>query len=164
MTNHLVNIFNKTKIKLNKNQLIRIIKDVLEILKIKKSCEINLILVDDKFITKLNRTYRGVNSPTDILTFGLLEKTKEKFDSPDQLLHLGDIFISLETAKRQSRKRNCSLILEITILLIHGILHIFGYEHKDRESRRRMERKTEKILEELGKQKTIHLKGELCVV
>ena len=91
-----------------------------------------MVLVDDAGIAALNRTYRGVNGPTDVLAFPMAEGPFTDL-APDCL---GDVVISAETALRQARGGD--LRAECALLLVHGILHLLGYDHGTPRQRERM--------------------------
>lgn len=98
-------------------------------------------------MTRLNEQYRQVNSTTDVLAFPMLEG--EFGDILPELL--GDIVISAPTAQGMSRFHQCSLPTVLDVLLVHGILHLLGYDHEDsREEFHRMEDKSLGLLEILG--------------
>jgi probable rRNA maturation factor len=84
--------------------------------------EVNVLLTTDNAIRKLNRKFRGKNKATDVLSFpaGSLVRNQEK----------GDLAISVETARRQGAARGHSLGTEIKILILHGLLHLAGYDHE----------------------------------
>jgi probable rRNA maturation factor len=105
--------------------------------------EISILLVDDLQITKLNKTYLHRNRPTDIISFSQIEGDFSHLNA-----HLlGDLVISLETAQRQAEEEHSSLEDEIVFLLIHGILHLLGYDHEGSEKQaREMEAKQEEVL------------------
>lgn len=108
--------------------------------------ELSLLLVNDAQIRRLNQRYRRINRPTDVLAFPMLEG--DAFPPRSQLL--GDVVISLETAKKQAKREGHSLEHEVKTLLIHGILHLLGYHHESSEEAARLvERKTHAVLEEL---------------
>lgn len=90
------------------------------------------MLVDDAAIAALNRTYRGVVGPTDVLAFPMTEGPFSTL-APECL---GDVVISVETAARQKRGRD--LHDELALLLVHGILHLVGYDHGTSRERQRM--------------------------
>lgn len=119
--------------KLNQGKIKGIIKKVLQHLKVDKEIEISVLFTDDKFIRTLNNKYRGIDKPTDVLSFSLQEGAiKSPEVESDKLL--GDIIISVETAQRQADNLNHSREKELTVLLIHGLLHLTGYDHeKDKE-------------------------------
>lgn len=100
------------------------------------------MLVDDSAMAELNRTHRGVAGPTDVLAFPMGEGP---FMSLSANL-LGDVVISAETAERQARSRKAGLRAELALLLIHGILHLAGYDHGSAPERRRMWQKQRRLL------------------
>ena len=112
------------------------------------SAELSLVLAGNREIQKLNRLYRSKNEPTDVLSFPLGK------DLPKGEVLLGDVIISVEKAASQARERGGSLEEELETLLIHGILHLLGYDHEVsvKEARRmqRMERKIQLKLCESG--------------
>lgn len=96
--------------------------------------ELSLLLVDDRQIQELNRRYLGRDKPTNVLAFSMRE-------GEDKSLHphlLGDLVISIETAKRQSKQSGFNEMEMLALLLVHGILHLIGYEHEGtrREARK----------------------------
>ncbi len=101
-------------------------------------------MVDDAAIRDLNRIYRGVDAPTDVLAFPMREGRFGRL-SPDLL---GDVVISAETASRQARAGE--LRAELALLLVHGILHLVGYDHHTATARQRMWRKQRVILAACG--------------
>ena len=107
--------------------------------------EICIELTNDEVIHQVNRDYRFVDRPTDVLSFPSFEG-KELIAAPDG--HLGDIMISLETAERQARELGHSLAREVMFLAIHGTLHILGYDHMQPEDEEIMTKKQREILTE----------------
>ena len=104
-----------------------------------KDSEVSITLIDDKQIHKLNKKYRGINKPTNVLSFEL----------GDDVL-LGDIFISLDTVKREAKEAGISVEEHTAHMVVHGVLHLQGYDHiKDSEAKI-MESKEIKILKKLG--------------
>ena len=91
-----------------------------------KNPEVSILLLDDSQIRDINREYRGKDKPTDVLSFPMLDESSGNVQP--QLL--GDIVISVETAEKQARNRKCALYKELCILLIHGMLHLLGYDHE----------------------------------
>lgn len=113
--------------------------------------EVSLVLVDDKKIQELNRDYRGIDRPTDVLSFPLREAVEDEGPkvSVDEWL-LGDIVVSMETALRQAEEYGHSLERELGFLIVHGCLHLLGYDHQREEERQVMREKEEAILTSLG--------------
>jgi len=108
--------------------------------------DITIRLTNDNEIAQLNKHYRNISSPTDVLSFN------QNYQDPETgRNYLGDIVISLETAKTQAPKYNLSLDQECAFLAIHGTLHLLGYDHATAEEKTRMWEIQEKILNELIK-------------
>lgn len=93
----------------------------------KENSNLSVVLADDMFVRKLNKKYRGHNSPTDVLAFSMLEGEHNSVDQT--CCELGDVIISVQTAKKQAREYKHPLEKEIILLLIHGILHLLGFDH-----------------------------------
>lgn len=106
-----------------------------------QSFELGLFITDDEGIRELNRHYRGVDEPTDVLAFG---GEVEGFVSP--VLHLGDIVISYPRAASQAQEQGHSVAQEIDLLFLHGLLHLLGYEDETPEKRVRMWARQEEVL------------------
>ena len=113
------------------------------VLPVYKNSEVSITLVDDKQIRELNNKYRGINKPTNVLSFEL----------GDDML-LGDIFISLPTVKKQAKEAGISVAEHTAHMVVHGMLHLQGFDHiKDNEAKI-MENKEIQILKKLGYKKT----------
>jgi probable rRNA maturation factor len=102
--------------------------------------ELSVLVTDDAEISSLNRDYRGKDGPTDVLSFSQMEG-----DDLGGGEVLGDVVISLDTAVRQAKEYGCPLSAEMERLLVHGVLHLLGYDHEtgegDAEAMRLMEKK-----------------------
>ncbi|MGB9824025.1 MAG: rRNA maturation RNase YbeY [Candidatus Hydrothermia bacterium] len=94
--------------------------------------ELNIVLVNDHFIRKLNKKYLGKDRSTDVLSFNLGE--------------IGEIYISIDTARRNAKRYNFPAVFEIWRYTLHGILHIAGFEHKDKSHESQMEQEEELYL------------------
>lgn len=99
----------------------------------RESAELSVLLCDDTRIHTLNRDYRGRDRPTDVLAFAMQEG--EGVIHPDLL---GDVVISMDTARRQASSQGRTIVYEVTFLLAHGLLHLLGYDHRDEDERRVM--------------------------
>jgi probable rRNA maturation factor len=105
--------------------------------------EFSLVLTNDRAIRRLNHIFRHKNRSTDILSFPVSASTPANLDNP----YLGDMIVSVETARRQAFGRNHTLERELCLLMIHGLLHLLGYNHEvDRGEMRRMELRLQKEL------------------
>ena len=130
--------------------LISVLKKTAELYGLEPQSEVSVVLADDQYIQALNREYRGKDTPTDVLSFALNEGDEpEIFEGPDEQL-LGDIIISLETAKRQAEEYEHSVEREIAFLTVHGMLHLLGYDHIQEEDRLEMRQEEEAVLSSLG--------------
>ncbi|MCA1292998.1 rRNA maturation RNase YbeY [Paenibacillus sp. alder61] len=122
--------------------------------------EVALTFVNDEAIHELNREYRGIDRPTDVLSFAMNESLEEELDivyeleegeELDELADvLGDIVISVERAQAQSEEYGHSLEREIGFLVVHGFLHLLGYDHQDTASEKVMMDKQEAALAQVG--------------
>ena len=109
--------------------------------------EVDITIVDDEEIHQLNRDYRGVDRPTDVLSFALDEDDEDEPELLEGQLHLlGDIIISAETAIRQAEEFGHGLEREIVYLAVHGLLHLLGYDHMVEEDKVIMRAKEEEAL------------------
>lgn len=88
-----------------------------------RKAEVALTFVDDAAIRRLNRTFRGLNKPTDVLSFPVMERNPEGF------FQMGDIIISVPRAAAQAERLGHSLSFELRFLTLHGFLHLLGFEH-----------------------------------
>ena len=104
-----------------------------------KDAEVSITLVNDKEIQKINTKYRKINKPTNVLSFEL---------SDDVLL--GDIFISLDTVMREAKNENISVPEHTAHMVVHGILHLLGYDHINDSDATKMQSKEISILGKLG--------------
>jgi probable rRNA maturation factor len=159
-------IQNHSRTKIDQRRVKRWVSLILKDLGYQDS-EISILFVDDDEIQVLNRDYRGKDKPTDVLSFSQIEDSRiqgfkgsrvqerKRFllDSLTTLplapcsYLLGDVVISLKTAKRQAKERGHPFNREVIILLTHGILHLIGYDHEgDRKKAVEMRRKEEEIL------------------
>lgn len=124
--------------------------------------EVNVTFTDNEGIRQINRDFRGLDMPTDVLSFpmvsyerpgdfsGLEQNSASNFHPETGELLLGDIVISLERAREQAQEYGHSLQREICFLAAHSMLHLFGYDHMEEQERIVMEQKQEKVLQSLG--------------
>ena len=112
-----------------------------------ETTELSLVLTTDAVIHDLNLAWRHMDKPTDVLSFSLRE------GEGAHLTHgaLGDVVISVETSRRQADERRWSLDDELAFLLIHGILHLSGYDHMTEADARVMEVETQRVWSQLGR-------------
>jgi probable rRNA maturation factor len=107
--------------------------------------ELSILLADDATVRELNRTYRHIDATTDVLSFSQSEG--EIFARPnDAASHLGDVIISIDTARRQALEYGIALDGEVAHLLVHGILHLLGYDHEQPDDAAAMRLQEEEIM------------------
>lgn len=114
------------------------------------NCMFNIIFITNKEIHKINKEYRNVDRPTDVISFAL-EDNKD-IEYKDFRL-LGDIYISVDRAIEQARDYNHSLKRELCFLSTHGILHLLGYDHQTKKEEEIMFTKQKELLEKYGIQR-----------
>ena len=117
-----------------------------------EECEISISIVDNEEIHQINKQFRGIDRPTDVLSFPQL--TFEEGEIMDRNekgeVVLGDIIISLERAREQAEEYGHSLKREIAFLTAHSMLHLLGYDHMEPEEEKEMFAKQKEILELAG--------------
>ena len=138
-----------------------IIKATLEYVGCPYECEVNLTLTDNEGIHEINREYRQIDNPTDVLSFPMLSyeeagdfsKLEEDYDdnfNPDTgEIMLGDIIISVDKVFEQAESYGHSVEREFAFLILHSMLHLFGYDHMTPEEAAVMEEKQRIILEKM---------------
>ena len=114
--------------------------------------EVSVTLVDDEAIRELNRTYRGIDAPTDVLSFSQLEGTRlpQAALPPDYPVPIGDIVVSIPRMRQQAVDYGHSEERELGFLLVHGVLHLLGYDHEAPDDARAMRAAEEDILASAG--------------
>jgi len=136
----------------------KIVKAVLDYEKWDEDFEVSISFVDNKEIQTLNKEYRNIDAPTDVLSFPMLEYDEEVSDDEilsdeeyiDAEMPLGDIVISTEKAIEQAKEYGHSQEREIAFLLVHGMLHLLGYDHLNAEDEKIMFQKQDEILNVLN--------------
>ena len=112
--------------------------------------EVSVTLTDDAHIHVLNRDYRGVDRPTDVLSFALAESEEPEVIGAETGEVLGDLVISLERVEAQAKEYGHTQLRELSFLAVHGMLHLLGYDHIEETERLEMEAEQRHVMEELG--------------
>jgi len=107
--------------------------------------DITIVLTDDRQLHELNRDYLGVDAPTDVLSFPASESDPETGST-----YLGDILISIPRAAQQAQAVGHPVESEVQLLVVHGVLHLLGYDNAEAEEKARMWEEQAKVLERLG--------------
>ena len=128
----------------------KIVRQVLKTERVVPPYEVSLVFTDSEAIKQLNRDYRGVDEPTDVLAFSMLlqKGTDSSFAlPPDGLTRLGEVIISYPQAVAQAKEQGHSPERELALLIIHGILHLLGYDHEEPEEESKMRERERELLE-----------------
>jgi probable rRNA maturation factor len=114
------------------------------------SYQVTVTLVSDDEIRDLNKTHRGKDEVTDVLSFPLTEGDTASFVLPDEVpTHLGDVVVSTDRARAQAAELGHSFERELAYLAVHGTLHLLGYDHEDDDEKVRMRAREEDVLADL---------------
>lgn len=127
----------------------KIVRQVLTVERVASPYEVSLLFTDSKTVRQLNRDYRGIDEATDVLAFFMLpEKTPDSpfILPPDGMTRLGEVIISYPQAVAQARKQGHSTERELALLIIHGILHLLGYNHEKPGEENRMRERERELL------------------
>ena len=114
-------------------------------LKLKGEYITDVTIVDNKTIHKINREYRNVDRPTDVISFAFLDEKSER-ELKGGPINLGQIIISFEKAEEQAKEYEHSLDREMVFLFVHGMLHLLGFDHMNEADEKKMFALQDKIL------------------
>jgi probable rRNA maturation factor len=116
---------------------------------VESECELAVVVTDDETLRELNRRYRSVDAPTDVLAFA--DETRGPFiDAPGEPRYLGDIVISFHRAAAHVAEAGHDVQAELQLLVVHGVLHLLGYDDQAEQPRAKMWRVQSRILQTLG--------------
>jgi len=134
-----LNFYNKTRKDLTgyKEKYFNLFNTTKEILKLKNDFTMSVTIVSKNKIHELNRDYRGIDRPTDVISFAFLDDKNEilKGDFP---VDLGEIYICYDVCKKNALKYGNTLDRELCFLYVHGLLHLLGYDHQTKEQEKEM--------------------------
>lgn len=131
-----------------------VVQNVLKAEKIKHDVDVYITLTNNNEIHKINKEYRNVDNPTDVLSFPMYEREeidflrKDKVGDEEEIL--GDIIISIDKVKEQSEEYGHSFERELAYLVTHGMLHLLGYDHMVEGEKKVMREREEEILSGMG--------------
>tara|TARA_B100001996_G_C18594373_1_gene567289 strand:- start:511 stop:1008 length:498 start_codon:yes stop_codon:yes gene_type:complete len=163
MSNINLDIEIKNEIYLSELELEKLVLNIFKLINLDRKTELNILLSNNKNIKNYNLKYRGIDEETDVLSFsptfsgkyyGEKQKTnEEEIIFPENIninpLHLGDIIISAEYVISKNKNNSIKINNEIKKLLLHGILHLNGYDHENDEDAKEMNNLTESIIKKL---------------
>jgi probable rRNA maturation factor len=156
MIQHLITVSNNySKTRLTKKYFEAMILKILNAMDVRKAIDLSLLIIDDTEMKVLNKRYRGIDDTTDVLSFGPFPDSNKADNSsfvlpPGDTQRVAEIVISYERAKRQAEEREASLKDELHVLIVHGILHILGYDHEAEADARKMQNREKNILASLS--------------
>lgn len=124
----------------SRSEILRRVHAMIDALQL-ENIEASIVLTDDERIHQLNKTYRGKDQPTDVLAFAMREGDFAELAGGA----LGDVIVSVPTARKQAQQRGESVLEEVTMLLAHGLLHLLGWDHQTAAADRRMRAETARL-------------------
>lgn len=133
------------RLPMDKSILIRAAERALELTGSAHHMDLSIVVGNDDFLHKLNLQYRHVDYPTDVLAFSADELDPDTAD-----FYLGDVVISLTRAQEQASAGGHPLVDELQLLVVHGVLHLQGYDHTEAADKKKMQSVQDKILQALG--------------
>lgn len=144
-----IEIFNQLEEEINELETVeKVLLSAIEKEKL-EDVTFNLIIVDNEYIHEINKTYRGIDRETDVITFAL--EDEDSIIVPEEVVrNLGDIYISIDKARSQAEEYGHGLLRELSFLAVHGFYHLLGYDHMNPEDEKVMFKKQEEVLEEYG--------------
>lgn len=148
-----VNIISQIKFELEKKNVElfnQIMERTKQLLKIEKDYTFSIIFVNDAMIHEINRDYRNIDRPTDVISFAMMD-SEDEYEMMEEECELGDIFISVDAIIRQAQEYGHSFDRELSFLFTHGLLHLLGYDHMQEEEEKEMFQLQDEILDEIIK-------------
>lgn len=139
-------ITNLTEKQIDTKLIENVIEETSNYLSVEESL-VSIVLTDNKRIHEINKVYRNVDAPTDVISFAFQD---EPLNPSSDLTNLGEIYISLEKASSQALEYNHSFERELSFLTVHGLLHLLGYDHMNETDEKEMFDLQDKILKNLG--------------
>ena len=123
-----------------------LMKKTLSFLSIKDNYIVDVTIIDNQEIHKINKEYRGVDRPTDVISFAFFDDENESLVKGDAPKSLGQILISYQKAEEQAKEYGHSLNRELSFLFVHGLLHLLGYDHMNEKDEKEMFKLQDDIL------------------
>jgi probable rRNA maturation factor len=140
-----IQIKRNVKLPVDKSILLQAARTTLESTGSAENSAVSIVIGNDDLLHKLNQQYRQVDAPTDVLSF-----PSGEVDPDTSEIYLGDVVISLPRAREQASAEGHPIVEELQLLVVHGILHLLGYDHEETKDKKRMQITQDKILNQLG--------------
>lgn len=145
-----VTVSSKFSRSVSKSWLMETVQKVLQSAGVEMPVEVGIVVTGDRTIRRLNRIYRGENEITDVLAFSMSSQedtgSVHFVSPPDGICHLGEVIICYPQAVRQCGSHGHTVTDELELLIVHGILHLLGYDHEKPTEKTHMRKKEEEIL------------------
>jgi probable rRNA maturation factor len=137
--------------RVDKKWLRRLVKESLGAHDVGSQVELSLLITDDAMVHELNKTYRGVDRSTDVLSFALEADGRDGAATgfvmpPGEKVHLGEVIVSYPKAAKQAAERKHPVEDELALLVVHGVLHLLGYDHDNPDREREMRLLEQRVL------------------
>lgn len=150
-----VSIDQKLRSPFAKSWFVHVARSTLDAAGMTLSAEMGLVITNSEIVRRLNKNYRGKDELTDVLAFHMVSHTQQEPDlafvaAPDGLKHLGEVIISYPQAVLQAQQQKHSEERELALLIVHGTLHLLGYDHMKAAEKQLMRTKEKEILGKLG--------------
>ena len=133
-------VANEQEVEVDELRLLNLARHTLAVEDVDEGAELSVLLVTSDHIQQLNSTYASEPHATDVLAFPMMEEEEDK-------VLLGDVVICPAVARQNAARLGHGLVQELDVLLVHGTLHLLGYDHQDDEQRSRMQERSRKILD-----------------
>lgn len=140
-----IQIAHRFRAEVDEGDLRRVAAEVLRQEEVAEQTELSLIITDDEAVRELNRRFRDVDAPTDVLAFGTGAEG-HFVGAPESPPYLGDVVISYQRALAQAEELGHAVAEELKLLVIHGILHLLGYDHQEGADSQKMRKKEDQVL------------------
>ena len=140
-----VNLINEFEFTFKEEKIVKkIVKTICKVEKVKGKHVVSIIIVDNQKIHEINKQYRNIDRPTDVISFAAIDGEETL---PEEM---GDIFISYEKIMEQAKEYEHSILRELAFLVTHGMYHLLGYDHMNQEDEKIMFAKQENILKSIN--------------
>lgn len=149
----IINETNEKKWNRYRHDFLAILARAQEVIEIPKGACLSVIFVDSSRIHEINREYRHIDRPTDVITFALMD-SDDVLDVEES--ELGDIFINIEAVYNQAKEYQHTLRREVCFLFTHGVLHLLGYDHMNEEDEKVMFALQDQIIDPLVKKRFVN--------
>jgi probable rRNA maturation factor len=133
------------RLAVNRSILLHAAQLTMQLLAPNRAADVSIVIGNDVLVKKLNRQYRGVDSTTDVLSFPVGDIDPDTSDE-----YLGDVVISLPRAQDQAAAEGHPLADELQLLVVHGVLHLLGYDHIKTAEKKQMQAAQDKVMHSLG--------------